>query len=529
MNIVRTIAVVVILSLSFLPTGSAGTPYFKAIAEKTLDKLFETLGQYRYKKPTLEISTDKRQVAAYLPGKNTIILEESAYALCRSFGKDSLNALAFLLGHELSHALQKEVRDEKIQTNFLSYDKAFKATERTEKTADVQGIFTAYLAGFRVVGIVPNVIEAIYDAYDLKGKTLSGYPTFEARKATADDVMKTVEMLIDLYETANYMSATSRYELAGYSYEYILQFYQGREIYNNLGVLYALQATEYWDARIDLFAFPLEMDQATRLNKSQKARGTELNPLEKTERQRLLLMARTQVEEALRLDPSYLPAKTNLVCLLNLMNRPAEALAWGKKNGLMKLLDSKKAIHAPLQLAIALGYALSVDPRDQATAKDMLSRLSYCQHAGIAAFAKHDMDACQGKPIFTSAQGECPLSGKFSALFRDMDLGKTNGAQTTTIQAKKGISFYRLRQGPRVVTGFSDENGKLVSLKRFTNPLTAGIRIPSVDLENPTGATHVVISPAGYFLSCEQQPFVVQVDNTGKVMELAKVFSHTGG
>lgn len=41
------------------------------------------------------------------PDKIQIGLEEKAYDICISFGADSLNALAALLGHELVHYFEK--------------------------------------------------------------------------------------------------------------------------------------------------------------------------------------------------------------------------------------------------------------------------------------------------------------------------------------------------------------------------------------------------------------------------------------
>ena len=41
---------------------------------------------------------------AYLsPKERTIYIDQNVLEICKSFGKDSSNTLAFLLGHELTH------------------------------------------------------------------------------------------------------------------------------------------------------------------------------------------------------------------------------------------------------------------------------------------------------------------------------------------------------------------------------------------------------------------------------------------
>ena len=96
-----------------------------AAVQQLFDQLYAVNGITRIKKPALSMSGENVKVAAYYPSKNAIVLDEKAWQICRSMGRDSLAALAFIFGHELAHAFQTEIRDGRVKTNFLAYDKNF--------------------------------------------------------------------------------------------------------------------------------------------------------------------------------------------------------------------------------------------------------------------------------------------------------------------------------------------------------------------------------------------------------------------
>ena len=81
--------------------------YKKATAQKVFDALLSARGDYRMQKPTLVMNQKAGDGASFNSDKIQIILDEKAYDICMSFGKDSLNALAALLSHELIHYYEK--------------------------------------------------------------------------------------------------------------------------------------------------------------------------------------------------------------------------------------------------------------------------------------------------------------------------------------------------------------------------------------------------------------------------------------
>ena len=81
--------------------------YKKNTAQKVFDDLLRARADFRMQTPTLVVSKKEGHIAAFDPDRIQVVLDEKAYDLCATFGKDSLNAIAALLGHELIHYYEK--------------------------------------------------------------------------------------------------------------------------------------------------------------------------------------------------------------------------------------------------------------------------------------------------------------------------------------------------------------------------------------------------------------------------------------
>ena len=87
------------------PNKIKGTPaYEKAL--RVYERLRAARGDFRYPVPTLYM-TQKEEVAEMNYRENTIYLGEKAFNVCESFGAESESAIAFILGHELTHYYEK--------------------------------------------------------------------------------------------------------------------------------------------------------------------------------------------------------------------------------------------------------------------------------------------------------------------------------------------------------------------------------------------------------------------------------------
>src|SRR5207253_10577420 len=81
------------------------------ITHQVFDRLTNVFANSR-PQPQLEIIVRNRNkhkvIALYKPGNQPLIqVDEEVYDLCTKLGKDSLNALAVLLSHELAHHYEK--------------------------------------------------------------------------------------------------------------------------------------------------------------------------------------------------------------------------------------------------------------------------------------------------------------------------------------------------------------------------------------------------------------------------------------
>ncbi len=300
------------------------------------NKLKESLGLLPGEKPHFflqkELPNPDFKMAMIFYNTGEIFLEEAAYDLCTSFGKDSLNALAVYLGHELAHFHEEHFMANHFAFAFekdFSKDPVFKALEaglapaqkdsiidivktnikgftstENEKEADLKGGFIAYLSGFQTFDIAPDLLQKTYDKFDLDPVT-EGYPSLEQRKKIAKNSDQKLKNLIDYFEIANLLIAVGEYDDAILYYNKILDSFKSREIYNNLGVLNLLSYLDNADNAKVQFGFPIELDVVSRM--ATGGRGTDLE-IQK------LNNAVDFLEKASVIDKDYPVAHLNLAC-----------------------------------------------------------------------------------------------------------------------------------------------------------------------------------------------------------------------
>ncbi len=294
--------------------------YKKAVAQKVFDALLVGRGDFRMQAPTLVLSKQARYMASFNPEQVQITLEEKAYDVCATFGKDSLNALAALLSHELTHYYEKH----DWNRHFARTNEGMETTRQLENMkeglkqetqADYIGGFMAFSVGYNTYGIMPELLKKCYKAYDFP-EDLPGYPSLSDRLEMVNTAMAQLKDLQIVFETANLLSILGGYADANTYYRHILETYQSREIYNNAGVNAALAALTMLDPGEMPYALPLELDPASRLF------GIKSNDQEKEARKNALLKtALEQFDRALLLDENYPIAYLNKACVLTLQGQ----------------------------------------------------------------------------------------------------------------------------------------------------------------------------------------------------------------
>jgi hypothetical protein len=292
-------------------------------AQTIFNKLIDARGDKSKARPVLKWEDEKSRGAYFLPGTNQIYLEASAYKVCMSFEGREDEALAYILAHELIHYYKGHGWEAAFAREFEGSEMAEQVDESTrdekqqETESDLLGGFLAYTAGYNTLGIAEDFLKRLYNAYPKWPKEwarsdtkIRRYPTLSERIEIAKNTQAELEDLIKIFETANWMVALERYEVALDLYNHILLKYNSRELFNNQGVIQCMAAIELVGKPLIKYGYPLELDAEGRIQFS--TRGSNDPKILKAEQ--LLKDAIKNFKDALQLDPDYLPGLLNLGC-----------------------------------------------------------------------------------------------------------------------------------------------------------------------------------------------------------------------
>ncbi len=313
----------------FLNTSKYKDTYQYNVANEVFEALIEARGDFRMQKPILKISKTERFGAYAKPRKAEITIELKAYDVCASFGKDSLNALAALLGHELIHYYEKHEWTKHFASEHGDIGtgtelKKLKERLKLETQSDYLGGFLAYSAGYHTLDIMPRFLEKVYKSYRLKD-TLRGYPPLQERKDIATKTLEKLQGFVHVFEMANYLTALEQYEQAKRYFDYILKDFQSREIYNNVGVIATLIGMQFVEEQYRKYGFPLEIDVESRLKNGKRGQ------METLMAQQVLAEAIDYFKKARNLDENYPIALLNMACVYTLMNNYEDAEYFARK------------------------------------------------------------------------------------------------------------------------------------------------------------------------------------------------------
>ncbi|QMU29930.1 tetratricopeptide repeat protein [Adhaeribacter radiodurans] len=297
------------------------------VAFQVFDRLTYAFANNR-PKPELEIiarSLNKDKVIAlYKPGNQPIIqLDEEAYDLCTKLGKDSLNALAVLLSHELAHHYEKHdwFYTFGIGPNNTKVSKEL--INRFESEADFYGCFYGELSGYATGRVFPRVLDLLYEHFNLSDR-LEGYPTKEARKAVYNKMQKEALQMVAVFKAGLFLYLVQEYGSAATCFDYLVNRFPSREILNNLAAAKLQQALLYFsDSEHSNFVYPVELDPQSRIASPQREFLDENSEKQYLE---LLSDARKYAEKAKSIDPQYFPSYINLACIYSLQGNQAAAI-----------------------------------------------------------------------------------------------------------------------------------------------------------------------------------------------------------
>lgn len=322
--------------LMLIPTDS----YKYKVAKEIFDDLIQAKGDKRLQEPEF-IMNKKERYVAFMDGKKTRIgLEEKAYDICVSYGADSANAIAALLGHEITHYYEKHNWGSEFASAYTSMEisedvknisgKQMKAVNETE--ADYLGGFLAHSAGYNTFGIMPAFLTDVYEAYGLSN-VIPGYPSLDDRAKLAIEAEAKMQELVGIYQTANHLVVLQEFEEADKYFTFILKDFQSREIYNNAGVNAAMAALKLVPEgeKESKYAYPLQLDGETRLDVKTRGDIEAFGSAQRNKFEEMVAKAIKYFEQAKALDKKYSTAYLNLACAYDLKGEHEDAIYWARK------------------------------------------------------------------------------------------------------------------------------------------------------------------------------------------------------
>lgn len=354
------------LILAFISFFSMGQTH----TEKQIESVFKNLVlAYGNSKAAPKLAYFKKEAIKTTPAlyttspQPTIMVDVKFYDLCRSFGKDSTNALAVVLSHELAHyyndhtfcadfAFVVRKNNAELAQKLKMVSKSDKISRETQ--ADYQGFFYAAIAGYNPFDCYEKTIEGIYKQYQLP-EINPGYPSKAERKQMAIAVKQKTSELYLAFQKSIRLKEAKKYDEAMQLLEEINTYFPSRENYNNLGVIKTLSALDLKVLTLEehkfpkRFLYPLELDNSSRLNQN-GTRGAEADQAKMVQ---LLKSAQKDFEKAISLDPNYTMAFVNLACVFDLLDNPEAAI--GKIKELSK--EQQNTNEAKRILAIAYYHA----------------------------------------------------------------------------------------------------------------------------------------------------------------------------
>lgn len=311
--------------------------------------------------PILEIKQEKQKSPAiYIASPSPkIILDQNFYKLCKTLGKDSLNAFSIVLSHELAHYYSDHTfctdfayvlrnDDKELSQKLKNYSKPQMLLLETE--ADNKAIFYSAMAGYDPFKIHEALLDKIYAEYNLPDN-IEGYPTKSERKNIYKQTTANAEKLYHNFLQGLAFLKSGEYDKSIQEFEKLNRHFPSRENYNNLGVAKAykvlenkpLTRNEYLYP--EKFTYPFSIDSISYLQKS-----TERSYQNDKDLEALLKSAQKDFEKAISLDPDYVKSYVNLACVYDLLGNPEAAI------GKLKELDKEQQDLQEVKQIMAIAY-----------------------------------------------------------------------------------------------------------------------------------------------------------------------------
>ncbi len=346
------------------------------------NRLVNSAGNSYQPKPTLTIDVINEELIAETSNTGEIKVGFKLIELCRRFGPDSCNALAYILAHEMAHYYQNHGWLANFKSAYANVEwsrkldvKEKKLVEVYETQADEMGFFYSLNAGYQSWKISTQVIDSVYKWFQLPDQ-LEGYPPLAQRKQIATSAKDKVCSLMPLFRIANNLILMGKYfpgetqyvfyQTAAYCYDHLIhENVKTPGILNNLGVIYFLQAQPYFYESVNKLMYPLIIDESTSAIDMAEVVGskgvTSPNLVLAPEAIELLEKAKSLFNEVLKDNRDYLPAVNNISLVHFILNE--EGSLSDRIKQMQKLVKTNSAFGPNCYQLSALAYYLKGDKK----------------------------------------------------------------------------------------------------------------------------------------------------------------------
>lgn len=462
-------------------------------------RLVKAKGDYRYPIPRLRVLRERAQGAWMSADDLEVGLEEAAYDVCVAMGPDSLNAMAYLLAHELEHYYQKHIWMRRFSRQYrdLEVGRALSLVSdrlSNETQADYLGGFLAYSAGFGQFDRIPELLNKLYEKYQLDHEANERYPSLQDRQTISTRSSSLMKELSRVFDMANYLTIIKEYEPAGPYFQYVLKEYQSREIYNNLGVASALMALTLFDETEIRFHYPLELDLST----SDQRSGFS----DRLQRRKAYLEAAIRhFDYAISLDPEYAPAYLNKACVYAILKDFDRARFFADKEARDKASVDPDYSKTLVDIDVLMGI-LAAEEGAEAKARELfgkavekgslsgkenldilLGNIGSSPMAMLGLTPVEKIDGINLKVFSTSPKADAQLAiSDDNLLFTHWPAEKEKGSEILMGQTESKVYYFH-----RTLPGYSGESSKGIRLGDSLEKVKAAYGDPASSLELTRG------------------------------------------
>ena len=478
----------------------------EALVRRVYQKLTEVGGGQGNGLPRIELSGRAYSVAGYRRASNTIFIEQQALDACLRFGAEAESALAFLIGHELTHFYQDHHWAESDGvTGFVVASSTFEAHTSEEEEADLYGAFLSYLAGYQTTELVPRLLDALYASYGLSPEASGNYPSLAGRKQVAAGVAKKAEELILIHKTGAYLLALGRYPEAVSCFQYINQFVRCKEGYNNLGIAQLKAAYCGSGMSRQGYRYPLLADPELVLRAA-------------SEQQRVALLnaAIRNFKVSLDFSPGLIEAHIHLAAAYSMLGNADSVRYWAGRLERNKPEGSGKAY-----ASILLGLDAARQGRRAVAEEQFLKAKILANGPVLQLLVSHNLLVVRGQspPLQRMASATfiedqidgLHLIGTFPAMIRQKERVPLQGGLVLSYLSRDDSNLFFLERGGGLLKLHLTTGQKWQSsLGLGVGDILDGARFPQVD-----------ITPAanGAFGLIREKGLVFQLDEQGVIRE----------